>query len=60
MRHSGVAWRARESRLPLPDAQSIMATCACGDEPGHKFQTFGQLLDEVVASYKTSGALVRP
>lgn len=37
-----------------------MATCACADEPGHKFQTFGQLLDEVLASYKTSGALVRP
>jgi hypothetical protein len=40
--------------------QSIMATCACGDEPGHKFQTFGQLIEEVLAGAETKGsALVR-
>lgn len=35
--------------------QSIMATCACGDEPGHKFQTFGQLIQEVLAGAESQG-----
>ena len=38
-----------------------MATCACGDEAGHKFQTFGQLMEEVLAGADARGsALVRP
>jgi hypothetical protein len=40
--------------------QSVMATCACGDEAGHKFQTFGQLMEEVLAGADARGsALVR-
>jgi hypothetical protein len=41
-------------------AQSVMATCACGDEAGHKFQTFGQLMEEVLAGANARGSpLVR-
>lgn len=40
--------------------ESVMATCACGDEPGHKFQTFGQLIEEVLSGYESrGGALAR-
>ncbi len=42
-------------------SQSVMATCACGDEAGHKFQTFGQLMEEVLAGADARGSpLVRP
>lgn len=36
--------------------ESVMATCACGDEAGHRFQTFGQLMEEVLAGADARGS----